>query len=57
MSYMIKIQYQMNNELITQMILNLEQNQQFKLIVQNLQESLVISSDEKIELVNEQFLK
>ena len=47
----------MNNDSIENFLDNIDQKNKFEMIVQNIEESIVIIDDKKIELVNKQFLK
>jgi hypothetical protein len=51
--YQLKIMSNVNTEILVNIQTKLDQKSQFEIIVQSLEESLVIFSENKIELVNE----
>jgi molecular chaperone DnaK (HSP70) len=46
-----------NTESVENYLSNIDQKNQFEMIIQNIEESLVIFEDNRMELVNQQFLK
>jgi hypothetical protein len=46
-----------NTESVENYLSNIDQKNQFEMIIQNIEESLVIFENNRMELVNQQFLK
>ena len=54
--WQIKVQQQISMELIDQMQDKIDEQSMFKVIINNLQESIIVTQQDKINIVNDKFL-
>ena len=57
MAYILRIVQKVNIDSMENLMANNDQRIKFEMIVKNIEESLIIFDDKKMELVNHQFLK